>query len=599
MLSDDGYEIPWRPPYEAWSVPAWGLAAISILLLGNFFSLPVAPVMVGVSVCMVMVAHRGRQAWRVIKRNSRTGDSALWFMNQKELIKKGEKIPENHYWLGYGFDYGPEEASRVRYLLEKGPERVLGKDAVKPNGAYWIHGAGEEKDIGINLADAVGHTLLTGTTRTGKTRILDLKITQAIMRGEPVIIVDPKGDHELRENAKRACEEAGHPERFFMFHPAYPEDSVRLDPLRNWNRSTELASRIAALIPSETGADPFTAFGWQALNNIVNGLLLVYERPNLVKLRRYIEGGPDDLVSRSLALHFAKHTDNWEDQVRPYVKQARGDTVEGYIRFYHEQVAGAASSPEIEGLISSYKHNREHFQKMIASLIPILGMLTSGPLRELLSPEASLDDPRPAMDISKIIETNSVLYIGLDSLSDTTVGSAIGSIMCADITAVAGNIYNYGTPKPVNLYIDEAAEVVNDPLIQALNKGGGAGFRLTLALQTIADLAARLGSKEKALKVLGNINTLISLRVKDLDTQEYVSETMPEVEIKSLERQYRHGADKDSPLTFTGTYMESLVKEKELLVPPALLGMLPPLHYIANLPGGRVVKGRVPILTRS
>ncbi len=192
-------------------------------------------------------------------------------MEQKELDKKSEKSRSKQYWLGHGFDYGPAEASRTRYLLEKGPGRVLGERVAK-EGAYWIHGAGTEHDLFYDLADAVGHTLVIGTTRTGKTRILDLKITQAIMRGEPVIILDPKGDHELRENARQACIQAGHPERFSMFHPAYPEDSVRLDPMRNWNRSTELASRIAALIPSETGADPFTAFGWQAMNNIVDGL---------------------------------------------------------------------------------------------------------------------------------------------------------------------------------------------------------------------------------------------------------------------------------------------------------------------------------------
>lgn len=36
-----------------------------------------------------------------------------------------------------------------------------------------------------------------------------------------------------------------------------------------------------------------------------------------------------------------------------------------------------------------------------------------------------------------------VCYMGLD-LADATVGSAIGSVMLADMTAVAGDRYNYG-----------------------------------------------------------------------------------------------------------------------------------------------------------
>ncbi|MCX7196096.1 MAG: hypothetical protein NTV37_09545 [Proteobacteria bacterium] len=95
-------------------------------------------------------------------------------------------------------------------------------------------------------------------------------------------------------------------------------------------------------------------------------------------------------------------------------------------------------------------------------------MLTSEPLAELLSPEFKTGDQKHATDMAKIINNNQVLYLGLDSLADGTVGSAIGSIMLADLTAVAGDRYNYGiaSNKPVNLFIDEAAEVINQPTIQ-------------------------------------------------------------------------------------------------------------------------------------
>jgi conjugal transfer pilus assembly protein TraD len=44
------------------------------------------------------------------------------------------------------------------------------------------------------------------------------------------------------------------------------------------------------------------------------------------------------------------------------------------------------------------------------------------------------------------------------------VGSAIGSILIADLAAVAGDRYNHqGRPRQVNVFIDESAEVVNDP----------------------------------------------------------------------------------------------------------------------------------------
>ncbi|MGA0525800.1 conjugal transfer protein, partial [Escherichia coli] len=66
--------------------------------------------------------------------------------------------------------------------------------------------------------------------------------------------------------------------------------------LRNFNRGTEIASRSAALIPSETGADQFKAFGQMALNNIVQGLLITSQLTDLKTLRRFLEGGPEGLV---------------------------------------------------------------------------------------------------------------------------------------------------------------------------------------------------------------------------------------------------------------------------------------------------------------
>ena len=45
------------------------------------------------------------------------------------------------------------------------------------------------------------------------------------------------------------------------------------------------------------------------------------------------------------------------------------------------------------------QHDRVHFSKMVASLIPVLGMLTSPPLDGLLSPDPTdADDPRRLTD---------------------------------------------------------------------------------------------------------------------------------------------------------------------------------------------------------
>ena len=603
MKASYDWEDPWRPNIEAKMWKAWAGAAVVTFVIGKFMPVPIPTKFSGIVMltCTAMAVFRGRQAWRRYVDKTRLANYGVGFITIPELMDKtAAATKKNSVWMGTGFDWTDVEAQKMHALIGQGVARTIGKITEEHhlNGDYWVHGLAKEEDRYMDVANLVGHTLLIGTTRVGKTRMMELMIGQAILRGETVIIIDPKGDHALAENARKMCEAMGQPERFVYFHPAHPEKSAAIDPMRNWNRRTELASRVAALIPSETGADPFAAFGWKVLNDIVNGLVTTGVSPNLAHLKRYIEGGPDNLVLNTLRHHFIDHVADWETRSSGFVKKFKDNVLEAYIAFYKQIVIHEAQSSDLDGLISTYEHNRDHFQKMVASLIPILSMLTSDPLSELLSPELEIGSQRLSTDMSKIINNGQVLYLGLDSLADGTVGSAIGSIMLADLTAVAGDRYNYGinTNKPVNLFIDEAAEVINQPTIQLMNKGGGALFRVTIATQTFADFPARLGDENKARQVLANINNQIVLRVLDAETQKYLADSMPKIKARSLSLRYGHGVDAHVQDEYQASYQESIIEEEAEIFPAAMFGRLPPLHYIAKMSGGRIIKGRVPIL---
>jgi conjugal transfer pilus assembly protein TraD len=573
----------------------------SALTLAVTMTLPV-PTRFGVLtslLCTGFAAYRSIQAWRRSQDKTRIRLTEKQFIEVPELLKIARRASlQDAVWLGSGFHWTDIEAGRMHALIGRGVAAQMGKEILHKDGAYWLHGLAKEEDAYADLSNLVGHTLIVGTTRVGKTRLFDLLIAQAICRGEPVIIIDPKGDHGLAHNARKVCEALGQSDRFIYFHPAHPEKSACIDPLRNWNRKTELASRIAALIPSETGADPFTAFGWKVLNDIVNGLIATGVRPNMVQLRRYIEGGPEDLLLKALRLHFKHNVQDWESRVSSFVKQYKGNQLLAYITFYKEIVIHDAQNVDLDGLISTYEHNRDHFQKMVASLIPILSMLTSDPLTDLLSPDFGAGHERVVTDMARAIRADKVLYVGLESLADATVGSAIGSVLLADLAAVAGDRYNYGidTIKPVNLFIDEAAEVINQPTIQLMNKGGGALFRVTIATQTFADFASRLGDENKARQVLANTNNKIALRILDAETQQYIADGIPKIKARTLMIRYGHNVDSNIHDTYSASYQEQAAEEEADLIPPAILSELPPLHFFARLSGGKTIKGRLPIL---
>jgi conjugal transfer pilus assembly protein TraD len=179
------------------------------------------------------------------------------------------------------------------------------------------------------------------------------------------------------------------------------------------------------------------------------------------------------------------------------------------------------------------------------------------------------------------------------------VSSAIGSIVLADFASVAGMIYNSGKkPGRISMFVDEANEVVNLPFIQILNKGRGAGFQVVMATQTLPDIVARLGDEARARQVIGNCNNLITLRIKDGDTQKFVVETFGQTYIKTIQQSMSNAVNSaENIINYSGNTGQSLTFGEHDLFPQHLLGQLPNFHYIASIAGGRVIKGRLPIIT--
>lgn len=630
---------PWRKAYEGSAAAMWGGSAAANLVLAAASSLPAAPFQVLASVSGVMGAVRLMEAWAIWRRKLSLLGKSLEFINAKKLkemmdkgAKKNPKTGELEYkdvWLGWGFEWKREHSQAVydfKWLEIEDfmpPEwfcklygMVVDTATEKDLGAPWIHGVEpKEEVIYMPIEFFNGHTLIVGVTGAGKTRMFDLLVMQAVLRGDVVIVIDPKGDKEMRERTeyacKIACELAGRTDAFRFFHPAFTAQSVRIDPLKNFGNVTELASRVSALIPSESGSDSFKSFGFRVLNAIAEGLVETGQAPTLKRLRKYVEGGAEQLLQTNLEVHFDRvYSSDWRVRAEVYVERARNGSYKapspqstaylmGMVAFYQQEANKEFPSETLDKLINMYQHSRDHFSKMIANLLPILDMLCSGELGKLLSPDPDdLDDEREILDSQQIIAGGGVVYMGLNSLSDSTVASAIGSIMLSDLAATAGAIYNYQEHKRrVCIFVDEASEVVNDPFIQILNKGRGAGFQTTVATQTIADFYSRLGSQDKGAMVLGNFNNYIAQRITDRVTQEFITEKFGECYIESIEHSIgTSGKSDDNGADFSANEGAKLKKELLAKIPADLMGKIPNLQYFGLLVDGRLVKGRIPIV---
>lgn len=602
----------WRPAYEFYAFLAW-TAAAAMAGWGMYRDGTAAgPFLLVVVVSTLVGVVRLSSALRVWShRICLTGKGVQW-IDGDELQRKMDARPD-HVWLGWGFAWRRIHMQRV-YDLEKvevtklqmpWPLRRRGSPK---KGNPLLHGVEpQERDIYVSMEDMSGHVFVPATTGAIKTRLLALLAAQAIRRRprEAIIVIDPKGG-DLHEALRAECIAAGREDDFAYFHPAFPGHSVRIDVLRNWTRSTEVASRVASLIPSVSGNDPFSAFGWRVINLITDGLINgMNERPTLMKIRHYLEGGVDHLVGSTIERLMERLGLDCEESLNVHRAKARrsgaGDPhTLSLVSYYKHELQPRMADPVVDGLVSMFEHNREHFDKMVASLIPVLTMLTAGDLADLLSPDRNDDhDTRPILDGLKIVDSACVVYVGLDSLSDTVVGDAIGSIFLADLAAVAGARYNAGVSEPrINLFIDEANQVVNPPLIQLLNKGRAAGVSACFFSQTVPDFIARLGNEAMARQVLGNANNVVAGRTKDKLTSEYATETFGRSVLRSVSLRQATGAvgDNVDPGGFSGAYGEGITETLSEIVPPEALGSLPDLEYFASVSGNRIVKGRIPLL---
>lgn len=597
----EGYEIAWRPNYEKLQTAIWVFFGGLTLSLPLVSDIPKQPAQYFATACVLMACYRAFPAIKNAQRLMHLQKILMDYVPRRKIIKiTAKKLKTEDLWLGWGFDWDTSHAQLAFDLIKRDPTKFAGAAAKKHAGAAWLHGLSKvEKEIDAPLSMFDGMAIIIGTTGAGKTRLLDLVITQAIARGEPVIVLDPKGDAELWKGMKRTCEEIGHPERFVYFHPGFPEKSARIDPLANFSRATELASRISMLIQADGAGQTFKDYSQMALTKVITGIMYSGEKPNLLQIKRYLELGVDGLLQKVMEKYFREKVPNWRDEVRASVAKCKGDLTEGYVHYYQNFCMQLSPAPDLEGLIDLFHHDRVHFGKMITSLMPTLTALTSGDMGELLSPDKMTVDDRIITDSASMIRNSQAVYIGLDDLSDNITGTAVGSILLSEITSVAGARYNYsdGKGKPVNLIVDELSAIVNQPMISLLSRGRGAKIRVICATQTVADLSAKLGSEDRARQVLANCNNVIALRTPEPKTQQYLTESLPKTVVKHIMQTQGTNTDAEVPLVFSGTFGERLMETEKEIFSPEYLGLLPNFHYLARLTGGRLIKGRLPFIT--
>lgn len=649
MSADSANEVLLRPAVELYSVTVSIASAMLCLFAPWAIALSWQIGLVTASGFLLFAAIRMRDAYVVLRyrRNIRR-------LPRYEITSSQIPVSHHRLFLGRGFKWQQKHTHRLmqtyrpkfrRFVEQPYRYQLARKLEVKlecaPNYLHWLiritaldnplnpvrplppvggmprlHGIEPiETDVSLPLSERVGHTLVLGTTRVGKTRLAELLVTQDIRRGEVCIFFDPKGDADMLIRMYIEAKRAGREDAFYVFHLGWPDISARYNAVGRFGRISEVASRIAGQLSSEGNSAAFKEFAWRFVNIIARALVELGHRPDYLLIQRHVIN-IDQLFIEYAQYFFAKTEPKaWEaivqiesklnDKNIPRNMQGREKRVVAL-----EQYLSISPNydPILDGLRSAVRYDKTYFDKIVASLLPLLEKLTTGKIAQLLAPNYSdLTDSRPIIDWMQIIRQRAIVYVGLDALSDTEVAAAVGNSMFADLVSVAGHIYKFGVDEglpittqgkiPINVHADEFNELMGDEFLPMINKGGGAGLQITAYTQTASDIEAKIGNKAKAGQVIGNFNNLIMLRVRETATAELLTNQLPKVEVytSTIISGATDTSDPQGTSVFTSNTTDRLTATSVPMLEPAHIVGLPKGQAFALLEGGNLYKIRMPL----
>ena len=355
---------------------------------------------------------------------------------------------------------------------------------------YNLQSPGKVKKISLKDSDRKGHLFGFGSTRIGKTRLIELMMEQDIRKGYSLVFFDPKGDIDIFSKIVQIAYEENRQDELCLVTPIFPGCSAKMDPLAYYYMPEELVSHVVSGIKAKE--EFFINIAYETTFVIVLSLLffarIKNERPNLnfnsVKER-------------------ASYTDlkNLEAQLKDYENDPEAEEILATLR----QIL---ASPQ------------DYFSKVSSSLRTVLTSLSAGSVGAIIG-KAKANNFIKRLEQGKRV----ILIVQTGSLLTRKTAHIVARVLLSMIQSFVGRIYLSGrtiTP-PLCLYMDEASNLLYMGVEDLFNKAGGAGVWIHAFTQSIADIEAELGPAN-ARKILDNTNSKIFMRVNDPNTANYIAD---------------------------------------------------------------------------
>jgi conjugal transfer pilus assembly protein TraD len=346
------------------------------------------------------------------------------------------------------------------------------------------------KDIRLPDADRKGHMFCFGSTRIGKTKLIELMIEQDIRKGYSVTLFDPKGDIDLLSSIVQVAFEENRQHELCLITPIFPEYSASIDPLAYYFMPEELVSHVVSGIKAKE--EFFVNIAYETTLIIVLTLLL------FAKVRR--------------------------EKCRINLNDIKQRASHACLEDLKAELESIPESPEKADILASLMQildsPKDYFAKISSSLRTTLTSLSTGNVGKIIGRAQS-------NQFVKRLEQNKrvILVVQTGSLLTRKTAHIVARVLISMIQSFIGRRYASGrrVSPPLAIYLDEASNLMYIGIDELFNKAGGAGAWVHAFTQSISDLEAEIG-RPFAKKILDNTNTKVFMRVNDPATAEYVAD---------------------------------------------------------------------------
>lgn len=324
----------------------------------------------------------------------------------------------------------------------------------------------------IELSDKAAnqHTLVLGTTGSGKTVTVSNIVESAINRGLPLIYIDGKGDYDLACRVARYGQERDRPVSVF----AMKGESIAYNPLATGG-FTSKKDRIIEL--REWSEEHYKKLAEGYLQCVFK----VMEQCNI----------PCNLTSLSENLDLKK--------LKSLVRQ-------------HE-----ANIPNAQKLMDEL-NNQDQASKSIESLVAEIRNFTTSEIGTLFE----MEEGKPVLTLDQVIKDNGIAYFCLPALEFPSMSQTLGRLVINDLKATMAQQLSQGQKNTVYVVFDEFSVFAGEQVLNVINMGRSAGIHAVLSTQSLSDIAS--GRKENANhfinQVVGNCNNFILHRQNSAEDAE-------------------------------------------------------------------------------